>query len=119
MIENFRRFEAGPDPYGKSWQVEFLWQQTAISIRHSDSVDVKFALACGETRQEKVIALMRPLLYELAKKTGREVTDAWCMKLAGTHLAGMIETGEDMDKIISTPSLTELEDDARAIAGIN
>lgn len=118
MIENFRRFEAGPDSSGNSWQVEFLWQQTAISIRHSDSVDVKFALACGETRQEKVVALMRPWLYELARKLGREVTDAWCMKLAGTHLQRMVETGVDMDKIISTPSLTELEDAARALAGI-
>ena len=117
MIENFRRFEAGPDSCGNAWQVEFLWQQTAISIRHSDSVDVKFALACGESRQEKVIALMRPLLYELAGKLGREVTDAWCMKLAATHLSRMIETDVDMDKSIATLSLPELEDAAGTLAG--
>ncbi|MCE5309837.1 MAG: hypothetical protein LLG20_19555 [Acidobacteriales bacterium] len=118
MAENYRRFEAGPDPEGTTWLVEFLWQQTAVSIRHSDSVDVKFAITCGELRQEKVIALMRPLLEELAKKLNRDVTDAWCMKLAATHLVRMIETGEDMDKAVSTPSLAELEDAARALAGI-
>lgn len=118
MIENFRRFQAGPDPLGKMWQVEFLWLQTAISIRHSDSVDVKFAAACGESRREKVIALMRPVLFELARKLGREVSDAWCMKLAATHLSRMIETGLDMDKTIATPSLPELEDSARVVAEI-
>jgi hypothetical protein len=119
MTENYRRFEAGPDPTGNTWQVEFLWQQTAISIRHSDSVDVKFALSCGESSREKVIALMRPRLYKLAGKQGREVTDAWCMKLAATHLVRMIETGVDMDKAIAAPSLAELEDASRAIAGTN
>ena len=56
MIENFRQFQAGPDPFGRSYNVTYLWQQTAISIRHSDSVDVKFTLEDGETREEKVIA---------------------------------------------------------------
>jgi hypothetical protein len=118
MTENFRRFEAGPDPSGKTWQVEFLWQQTAVAIRHSDSVDVKFTATSGDSRQEKAIALMRPVLFELAKKLGREVSDAWCMKLAATHLAHMIETGVDMDKTLVTPSLTELEEAAREFAGI-
>ncbi len=117
-MENYRRFEAGPDPEGKTWLVEFLWQQTAISIRHSDSVDVKFAASCGEARREMVVALMRPLLEDLSKRLNREVTDAWCMKLAATHLVRMIETGEDMDKAVSTPSLAELEDAARALADI-
>ena len=84
--------------------VEFLWLQTAISIRHSDSVDVKFSLLSGDTRMEKVIALMHPYLLELAGKAGRGVTDAWSMKLAALHLVQMIETGEDMEKTIVTPS---------------
>ena len=37
---NFRQFEAGPDPFGRKFQVMFKWLQTAISIRCSDSVDV-------------------------------------------------------------------------------
>ena len=41
---NFRQFEAGPDPFGRKFQVYFKWLQTAISIRHADTVDVKFVL---------------------------------------------------------------------------
>ncbi len=44
MFANLRAFEAGPDPYGRTWEVSLLWLQTAVSIRHSDSVDVKFLL---------------------------------------------------------------------------
>ena len=44
MIKNFRDFEAGPDPFGRTWQVYFRWLQTGISIRHADTVDVKFVV---------------------------------------------------------------------------
>ncbi len=109
MIENFRLFEAGPDPFGRTWSVEFRWQQTAISIRHSDSVDVKFQIAQGEDVQEKVIALMLPDLMALSRKAGRNISDAWCMKLAAFHLKHMIETDEDMEKTLVTASLEDLE----------
>jgi hypothetical protein len=109
MIENFRLFDAGPDPFGRTWHVEFRWQQTAISIRHSDSVDVKFQISHGEDVQEKVIALMLPDLMALAKKAGRSISDAWCMKVAALHLKHMIETDEDMDKTLVTASPEDLE----------
>jgi hypothetical protein len=109
MIENFRLFDAGPDPFGRTWHVEFRWQQTAISIRHSDSVDVKFHITNGKDTQEKVIALRLPDLMALAKKSGRPITDAWCMKLAALHLKQMIETDEDMDKTLVTALPEDLE----------
>jgi len=109
MIDNFRLFDADPDPFGRTWQVEFRWLQTAISIRHSDSVDVKFQITNGNDVQEKVIALMLPDLMALAKKAGRAVTDPWCMKLAALHLKHMIETDEDMDKTLVTASPEDLE----------
>ena len=52
MIENFRRFET-TDPFGRNWLVEFRWLQNGISIRHSDTVDVKFQLIRGEDIEEK------------------------------------------------------------------
>ena len=109
MTENFRRFEAGPDPFGRTWQVEYRWQQTAISIRHSDSVDVKFQIMNGEEVHEKVIALVHPDLLALSRKAGRPLTDAWCMKLAALHLIHMIRTDEDMDKTLVTTSFADLE----------
>jgi hypothetical protein len=109
MIENFRRFEVGPDPFDRMWQVEFKWLQTGISIRHADTVDVKFLLMQGEDVQEKVIALRHPDLLALSNKVGRPLTDPWCMKLAGLHLKNMIETDQDMEKTLVTASLQDLE----------
>ena len=106
MLENARRFEAGPDPFGRIWQVEFRWLQTGISIRHADTVDVKFVLWTeGEEKLEKVIALAHPLLLVLSGETGHPLTDPWCMRLAARHLKYMIESGEDLEKTLVTPSL--------------
>jgi hypothetical protein len=107
-MENPRRFEAGPDPFGRSWVVEFRWLQNAISIRHSDSVDVKFQLMSGEHAEEKVVALMHPLLLELCNEFGRPLTDPLCMRLAGAHVREMIVTDKDMDKELVTPARDEL-----------
>lgn len=116
MIDNFRRFEAGPDPFGRTWTVEFRWLQNAISIRHSDSVDVKFKLISGEDVQEKVIALRHPDLLAVSARQGRALTDAWCMKLAALHLKEMIETDRDMEKELVTVPLADLERHAAALA---
>jgi len=109
MPENFRRFRAGPDPFGRTWEVEFQWLQTAISIRHADTVDVKYYLwAEGEPKQEKVMALPHADLLALSKEAGHPLTDAWCMKLASRHLAHMIESAQDMEKTLVTLSPGDL-----------
>jgi len=107
-MENFRQFEAGPDPFGRTWKVEFKWLQTAISLRHSDTVDVKFVVHDDSTRVEKTIALPHADLLALSQKTGRPMTDAWCSRLAALHLKHLIETGEDMEKDLVTVSPEEL-----------
>jgi hypothetical protein len=109
MLTSFRVFEAGPDPRGRTWEVNLLWLQTAISIRHSDTVDVKFLLASGEERMEKVIALRHPDLVNLSQKAGRPISDPWSMRLAALHLRQMIETGRDMEKTLVECRLEELE----------
>jgi hypothetical protein len=114
MIENFRRFEV-TDPFDRAWIVEYKWLQNAISIRHSDTIDVKFALIRGEDVEEKVIALAHPDLLTLGKKQDRPLTDPWCMKLAALHLREMIATDRDMDKQIAVPSLADLERHAAAL----
>jgi hypothetical protein len=110
MPENVRRFQAGPDPFGRTWEVEFRWLQTGISIRHADTVDVKFVVWTeGEEKQEKIIALPHPDLLALASKTGHPLTDPWCLKLAARHLTYMITSGEDLEKTLVTVSPAELE----------
>ena len=108
MIQNFRHFRAGPDPAGRTWQVDLMWLQTAVAIRHSDAVDVKFALASGETVLEKVVSLRHPDLLALSGRTGRPLTDPWCMRLAALHLVHMVETGEDFEKTLVTVPAEDL-----------
>jgi len=109
MPLNIRRFEAGPDPFGRKWQVEFQWLQNGISIRHADTVDVKYRLSAEDEQRDIVVALPHAALVELSRKTGHPVTDPWCMRLAAAHLMRMIETAEDLEKTIVTPSLEDLE----------
>ncbi len=109
-MENFRQFELGPDPFGRKFQVMLKWLQTAISIRHSDSVDVKFILVAeGGERSEKTIALMHPDLLAISREIGRKMDDAWCARLAAAHLRHLVETGEDMEKDLVTVPKPDLE----------
>jgi hypothetical protein len=116
MVENFRNFETGPDPFGRSWKIAFLWQQNAISIRHADTIDTKWILECDGEKQEKVVALPLPLLMKVAEQQSRSITDAWCMKLGGLHLIEMLSSWQDMDKVLVTTSLEELSKYSAIIA---
>jgi hypothetical protein len=116
MPENFREFTVGPDPFGRTWQVYFRWLQTGISIRHADTVDVKFGIATeGVAAEERVIALQHPVLLALSKKLDHPLTDTWCLKLAAMHLKHMLKTGEDMEKTLVTMQPNEIEQYAREL----
>jgi len=114
-MRNFRQFEVGPDPFGRTWQVLFKWLQTAISLRHSDTVDVKFILESDGARVEKQIAMPHAELLELSRRTGHEMTDAWCSRLAALHLKHMVESGEDLEKDLVTVRAAELAEYAGEI----
>ena len=114
---NFRQFEAGPDPFGRKFQVFFKWLQTAISIRHSDTVDVKFVLVDeNEGRTEKTIALPHADLLQVSRETGRSMDDSWCARIAALHLQRLVETGEDMEKDLVTVLPADLRRYADEIA---
>ena len=107
---NYREFQAGPDPFGRMFQVYFKWLQTAISIRHADTVDVKFVLVdeTGGTT-EKTIALQHADLRRLSSETGRKLDDPWCARMADLHLQYLVSTGEDMEKNLVTVSYPDLQ----------
>lgn len=102
MSEYYRTFEAGPDPFGTTWHVEFRWSQNAISIRHADTIDVKFEISSGDIKEEKVIALPHPFLLRASHETGVPVTDPWVHRIAAAHLRKMIESSEDIEKTLIT-----------------
>src|SRR5690348_13080395 len=94
---NFREFEAGPDPFGRKFNVLFKWLQTAISIRHSDTVDVKFILSDDNgARSQKTIALPHADLLRVCREIGHPLEDPFCARIAALHLQELVSTGEDM-----------------------
>jgi hypothetical protein len=114
---SFREFEAGPDPFGRRFQVMFKWLQTAISIRMADTVDVKFILTDENgVRTEKTIALPHASLLDLSRQTGRDMDDPWCARLAALHLLHVVETGEDMEKDLVTVQPADLKRYAAELA---
>jgi hypothetical protein len=115
---NFRQFEAGPDPFGRKFQVLFKWMQTAISLRHADTVDVKFILVDDNGgKTEKTIALPHADLQRVSSETGRPMDDPWCSRLAAQHLIHLVETGEDMEKDLVTVPPPDLARYAAALKG--
>src|ERR1039457_4729963 len=109
-MQNFRQFEAGPDPFGKKFQILFKWMQTAISLRHADTVDVKFILVDENGGgPEKNIALPHADLLRVAGEVGRKVDDPWCSRLGAMHLRYLVDTGEDMEKDLVTVSAADLK----------
>jgi len=116
MIENFREFQVGPDPFGRTWKVHFNWLQTGISIRHADTVDVKFGISAdGAVFEERVIALPHPTLLVVSENVGHPLTDSWCLKIAALHLQHMLETGEDLEKTLVTMQPAEIDLHAREL----
>lgn len=114
---NFRQFESGPDPFGRKFKVYFKWLQTAITLRHADTVDVRFVLEEeGGARVEKTIALPHPDLLAVSRETGRPMDDPWCSRLAAKHLNRLIETGEDMEKSLVTVPMADLRSYAAELA---
>jgi len=109
-MQNFRQFEAGPDPFGQKFQVLFKWMQTAISTRHADTVDVKFILVDENGgHAEKTIALPHADLVRVSKELNRPMDDPWCSRLGALHLLRLVETGEDMEKDLVTVSAADLK----------
>ena len=115
MRDDFRRFPV-VDPFGRTWDAEFRWQQNAISIRHADAVDCKYYLSSAGERRELVISLPHAALLSVAREAGRELSDAWVLKLAGLHVERMISTWEDMDRTIAVVSRQELAAYNKALA---
>ena len=114
---NFREFEAGPDPFGRKYQVLFKWLQTAISLRHSDTVDVKFVILDEDgTKAEKTIALPHADLIQVSNEVSRKMDDGWCARIAASHLLYIISTGDDMEKNLVTMQPAEMRRYAAEIA---
>jgi len=66
----------------------------AVATRHADAVDIKF-LADGRTVW---VALPLPAWVEYKKRTGKMITDALSIEIAGHYLKTALETGEGIGR---------------------
>jgi hypothetical protein len=109
-MENFRDLKLGPDPFGQTWHARFKYLQTGISIRHSDSVDVRYILENGGESTQKTIVMQNSDIRAYAARTGRPVSDAWCSRIAMCKLRYVIESAEDLEKDYLPVTAQEIEE---------
>ena len=114
MSVPFRHFTA-PDLFGSPIEVEFRWLQNGISIRHADTVDVKFEIVMEGRREERVLALPHPLLLRVSAESGHPITDPWCSRMAALHLKHMIESGDDFEKTLVTLTGDQMNEYAKQL----
>ncbi len=94
---------------GTVFRCHFLFIQTAISLRHSDTVDVRFMV----NGKRMTVALPHVAFVEYAKRTGGVLTDGGAVEVAEACLSDRLERGEDVEEI-TVPSDEVL---ARALKG--
>jgi hypothetical protein len=114
MSVPFRHFTA-PDLFGSPIEVEFRWLQNGISIRHADTVDVKFEIVMEGRREERVLALPHPQLLRVSAESGHPITDPWCSRMAALHLKHMIESGDDFEKTLVTLTGDQMNEYAKQL----
>ena len=118
-MENFRDFNVGPDPFGRTWHALFKYLQTGISIRHSDSIDVCYILENGEERLQKIVVIQHADIRAYAQRTGRKISDTWCLAHRGAEAAPRHRNRAKISKRItcasprrkstsSTPAISEV-----------
>ena len=115
LMENFRDFQIGPDPFGRVWHVLFKYIQNGISIRHSDSIDVCFILQGGEEKMTRTVVINHGEMRAWSERTGHKVSDTWCSRIAACKLRNSIETGEDIEKEYLPVTPQELDEYDSAI----
>ena len=86
----YEEFSVSSPAGGKTYHCRFSTLTTGIAPRHSDTVDVKF-LVDGKG---VVIALPHIAFAEHERRTGRTLTDAMAIQMAGLFLKELLEKGE-------------------------
>ena len=117
-MEDYKSFAVTSQVTGERYRVEFRWLQTAISLRRSDTVDVKF-LVNGEG---KVVALPHAALEEVCRKAAVPLKDEFCARMAAVHLEEALRSGRDAELELLTLTagrVAELEEQHWRGAGRN
>lgn len=107
----YEEFSVSSPLDGKNYHCRFQTLMTGISLRHSDTVDVKFLVNGKGT----VIALPHSALAEYRRQQGRGLTDADVIQIAGLFLMQLLKTGNWVDEPLVTGSAQQTLDLAQRI----
>ncbi len=99
---------------GGTHHCRFRNLMTGIAPRHSDSVDVWF-LVNGKPYS---IALAHPAFAEFKRRTGRTLTDADSIQMAGLFLKNLLERGERLEDSIVPVSFQATLDLAQQVRAV-
>ena len=88
-------------------QAEWHMWEAVNQSAHEPVVRLLPYLRLKHRQAELALTLITLIKHEKAG-SGRPLTDPWCSRLAALHLQHIIETGEDMEKSLVTPSPEQL-----------
>ena len=100
---DYEEFEVLSPLDQKTYHGRFHSLVTGISLRHSDTVDVKFLLDGSPI----VVALPHAAFAEYRRKMGLPLTYRNAIQIAGLWLKQLLERGERMDEPLLTLSLRQ------------
>ncbi len=92
---NYRVFDCVSQADGTAYRCHFLYLQTAISLRHSDTVDVRFLV----TGKRITVALPHVAFVEYRRRTGEVLTDEMAASVAASYLKETLESGGDLEDL--------------------
>ena len=98
---NYRHFPVRSRLNKQNYHCHFVYLQTAISLRHSDTVDVKFLV----NGTGVVVALPHRTWVEYERKTAQPLTDELAAQAAAALLTEALERGDGMDLLDLSPSV--------------
>jgi hypothetical protein len=101
---NYRDFHTQSVLTGQDYHCLFVYLQTAISLRHSDTVDVKFRV----NGTGIVVALPHTAWAVYQQKAGRPLSDARATEVAAGILKEGLERGDDIELLDLNPGADEV-----------
>lgn len=102
---NYKTFDCLSQVDGTTYHCHFVFLQTAISLRHSDTVDVRYLV----NGKRITVALPHVAFVEYAQRTGRTLTDEDAGFIAAIYLKQVLESGGDVeDMTVLTERVLEL-----------
>ena len=110
---DFAEFKVRSPLDQKTYHCRFHSLTTGISLRHSDTVDIRFLLNGAPI----VLALPHAAFAEYRHQAGRALTDRDAVHIAALALQHLLERGERLDMPLLTLSCEQTLEFAKQVMG--